>query len=164
TPGRMSDVMGSNESVTYTIVQAGEFTWQESLAMVFVSGLIFVVIAFTPLEKVITSSIPNALKEAITIGIGILLILIGLENAGIVTTSEHTLITIGDISNPTVLITFVGLIITILLFIKNVPGNLLLSIGVTTLLTICLGETPVEGISLSMPNISEYLHVFGQIS
>src|SRR5699024_8697935 len=77
---------------------------------------------------------------------------------------EHTLITIGDISNPTVLITFVGLIITILLFIKNVPGNLLLSIGVTTLLTICLGETPVEGISLSMPNISEYLHVFGQIS
>src|SRR5699024_12527484 len=87
-----------------------------------------------------------------------------LENAGIVTTSEHTLITIGDISNPTDLITFVGLIITILLFIKNVPGNLLLSIGVTTLLTICLGETPVEGISLSMPNISEYIHVFGQIS
>jgi len=156
--------MGLNAMFTYTIVQAGEFTWQEALAMVFVSGLIFVVIAFTPLEKVITSSIPNALKEAITIGIGILLILIGLENAGIVTTSEHTLITIGDISNPTVLITFVGLIITILLFIKNVPVNLLLSIGVTTLLTICLGETPVEGISLSMPNISEYLHVFGQIS
>src|SRR5699024_4330818 len=101
--------MGLNAMFTYTIVQAGEFTWQEALAMVFVSGLIFVVIAFTPLEKVITSSIPNALKEAITIGIGILLILIGLENAGIVTTSEHTLITIGDISNPTVLITFVGL-------------------------------------------------------
>lgn len=164
TPLLLIPGMGLNAMFTYTIVQSGGFTWQEALATVFVSGLIFVVIAFTPMAKIITSSIPNSLKEAITIGIGILLILIGFENAGIITRSEHTLLAIGDFSSPTVLITFVGLIITILLFIKNIPGNLLLSIIITSFLSIWLGGAPIEGISLSLPSFDEYFSVFGQIS
>ncbi|WP_197482213.1 NCS2 family permease [Oceanobacillus sp. Castelsardo] len=164
TPLLLIPGMGLNAMFTYTIVQSGGFTWQEALAMVFVSGLIFVVIAFTPMAKIITSSIPNSLKEAITIGIGILLILIGFENAGIITKSEHTLLAIGDLSSPTVLITFVGLIITILLFVNNIPGNLLLSIIITSMLLIWLGGSTFEGVSLSMPDFHEYLTVFGQIS
>lgn len=156
--------MGLNAMFTYTIVQSGGFSWQEALAMVLVSGLIFVIIAFTPLANVITSAIPNSLKEAITIGIGILLILIGFENAGIITSSDHTLLAIGDLSSPTVIVTFIGLIITILLFIKNVPGNLLLSIIITSFLSIWLGGTTFEGVSFSMPSFHEYLGVFGQIS
>lgn len=164
TPLLLIPGMGLNAMFTYTIVQSGGFTWQEALATVFVAGLIFVVIAFTPMAKIITSSIPNPLKEAITIGIGILLILIGFENAGIITKSNHTLLEIGDLSSPTVLITFVGLIITILLFIKNVPGNLLLSIAITSVLFIWFGGASVEGISLSLPSFNEYLGVFGQLS
>jgi AGZA family xanthine/uracil permease-like MFS transporter len=156
--------MGINAMFTYTIVQSGGFTWQEALAMVFVSGLIFAAIAFTPMAKVITSSIPNSLKEAITIGIGILLILIGFDNAGIITNSEHTLLAIGDLSSPSAITTFIGLIITVLLFSKNVPGNLLLSIVITSMLSIWLGGSTSEGISLSMPSFSEYLGVFGQMS
>lgn len=164
TPLLLIPGMGLNAMFTYTIVQSGGFTWQEALAMVFVAGLIFVIIAFTPMAKVITSSIPNSLKEAITIGIGILLIFIGFENAGIIIKSEHTLLAIGDLSSSTAIITFIGLIITIILFIKNVPGNLLLSIIITSFLTIWLGGTSYEGISLSMPSFREYLGVFGQIS
>jgi adenine/guanine/hypoxanthine permease len=164
TPILLIPGMGLNAMFTYTIVQSGGFTWQEALAMVFVAGLIFVVIAFTPLAKVITSSIPASLKEAITIGIGILLILIGFDNAGIITSSEHTLLAIGDLSSPTVIITFIGLIITVLLFIKNVPGNLLLSILITSVLAIMFGGSNVEGISLSTPDFSEYFGVFGQLS
>ena len=156
--------MGLNAMFTYTIVQSGGFSWQEALAMVLVSGLIFVIIAFTPLANVITSAIPNSLKEAITIGIGILLILIGFENAGIITSADHTLLAIGDLSSPTVIATFIGLIITILLFIKNVPGNLLLSIIITSFLSIWLGGATFEGGSFSMPNFHEYFGVFGQIS
>lgn len=156
--------MGINAMFTYTIVQSGGFTWEEALAMVVVSGIIFMIIAFTPLANLITSSIPNSLKEAITIGIGILLILIGFENAGIITKSEHTLLAIGDLSGPTAIITFVGLIITIILFIKNVPGNLLLSIIITSFLSIWLGGADYDGISLSMPSFHEYLGVFSQIS
>lgn len=164
TPILLIPGMGLNAMFTYTIVQSGGFTWQEALTMVFVSGLIFVVIAFTPLAKVITSSIPNSLKEAITIGIGILLILIGFDNAGIIRSSEHTLLAIGDLSSPTVIVTFIGLVITVLLFIKNVPGNLLISILITSVLAIMFGGASFEGISFSAPDFQEYFGVFGQLS
>jgi adenine/guanine/hypoxanthine permease len=164
TPILLIPGMGLNAMFTYTIVQSGGFNWQEALAMVFVTGLISVVIAFTPIAKVITSSIPNSLKEAITIGIGILLILIGFDNAGIITNSEHTLLAIGDLSNPSAVITFIGLIITVLLFIKNIPGSLLLSILFTSLLSIWFGGADFDGVSLTMPSFQEYLGVFGQLS
>ncbi|KGM44616.1 permease, partial [Neobacillus niacini] len=164
TPILLIPGMGLNAMFTYTIVQSGGFTWQEALAMVFVTGLIFTVIAFTPLAKVITSSIPNSLKEAITIGIGILLILIGFDNAGIITGSEHTLLAIGDLSSPQAITTFIGLIITVILFVKNIPGNLLLSILITSLLSIWFGGATFEGISLTIPSFQEYIGVFGQLS
>lgn len=164
TPLLLIPGMGLNAMFTYTIVQSGGFTWQEALAMTFVSGLIFVAIAFTPMAKVITSAIPNSLKEAITIGIGILLILIGFDNAGIITNSEHTLLAIGDLSSPSAITTFIGLIITVLLFIKNVPGNLLLSIMITSFLSIWLGGATFEGISFSMASFNEYFNVFGKAS
>ncbi|SDN64878.1 NCS2 family permease [Bacillus sp. OK048] len=164
TPILLIPGMGLNAMFTYTIVQSGGFTWQEALAMVFVAGLIFIVIAFTPLAKVITSSIPNSLKEAITIGIGILLILIGFDNAGIITGSEHTLLAIGDLSSPQAVTTFIGLIITVILFVKNIPGNLLLSILITSLLSIWFGGATFEGISLTIPSLQEYIGVFGQLS
>jgi len=164
TPLLLIPGMGLNAMFTYTIVQSGGFTWQEALAMSFVAGLIFVAIAFTPMAKVISSAIPNSLKEAITIGIGILLILIGFDNAGIITSSEHTLLAIGDLSSPSAIITFVGLVITVILFIKNVPGNLLISIVITSLLSIWFGGAAFEGISFSMVSFHEYMNVFGQQS
>ncbi|MFJ5714472.1 NCS2 family permease [Neobacillus sp. NPDC093127] len=164
TPLTLIPGMGLNAMFTYTIVQTGGFTWQEALAMVFVAGIIFVVIAFTPMAKMIMTSIPNSLKEAITVGIGILLILIGFDNAGIITNSGHTLLAIGDLSSPSAITTLIGLVITVLLFIKNVPGNLLLSILITSLLSIWLGGTTSEGLSLSMPSFHGYLGVFGQAS
>jgi adenine/guanine/hypoxanthine permease len=164
TPILLIPGMGLNAMFTYTIVQSGGFTWQEALAMVFAAGIIFIIIAFTPMARVITSSIPDALKEAITVGIGILLILIGFDNAGIITSSEHTLLAIGDLSSSSAIITFIGLLITFLLFIKNVPGNLLLSIIITSVLAILFGGSQFEGIALSAPSFSEYFTVFGQLS
>ncbi|SEM17142.1 putative MFS transporter, AGZA family, xanthine/uracil permease [Mesobacillus persicus] len=164
TPILLIPGMGLNAMFTYTIVQSGGFSWQEALATVFVAGIIFIIIAFTPLAKIITTSIPDSLKEAITVGIGILLILIGFDNAGIITNSEHTLLAIGDLSSSTAIITFIGLIITLLLFIKNVPGNLLLSIVITSVLAVGFGESQSAGVTLSTPNFSEYFMVFGQLS
>jgi len=164
TPMLLIPGMGLNAMFTYTIVQSGGFTWQEALAVVFVAGIIFVIIAFTPLAKIITSSIPDSLKEAISVGIGILLILIGFDNAGIITNSEHTLLAIGDLSSPSVIVTFIGLIITIFLFIKNVPGNLLLSIFITSALALLFGGAKVEKLTFSTPSFTEYFSVFGQMS
>ena len=164
TPILLIPGMGLNAMFTYTIVQSGGFSWQEALATVFVAGIIFIIIAFTPLARVITNSIPDSLKEAITVGIGILLVLIGFDNAGIITNSEHTLLAIGDLSSSTAIITFIGLIITLLLFIKNVPGNLLLSIVITSVLAVWFGESQSAGVTLSTPEFSEYFMVFGQLS
>ncbi len=164
TPILLIPGMGLNAMFTYTIVQSGGFTWQEALAMVFAAGLIFVAVAFTPLARIITSSIPDSLKEAISVGIGLLLILIGFDNSGIIITSDHTLLAIGDLSSPVVLTTFVGLIITVILFAKNVPGNLLLSIIITGGLAIVFGGGATEGFQYTAPALGEYLGVFGQIS
>jgi AGZA family xanthine/uracil permease-like MFS transporter len=92
------------------------------------------------------------------------LILIGFDNAGIITDSEHTLLAIGDLSSPQAITTFIGLIITVLLFVKNIPGNLLLSIFITSLLSIWFGGATFEGISLTIPSLQEYIGVFGQLS
>lgn len=156
--------MGLNAMFTYTIVQSGGFSWQEALAMVFVSGVLFMILAFTPLAKTIITSIPDSLKEAITVGIGILLILIGFDNSGIITNSEHTLLAIGDLSTPTALITFIGLIVTVVLFMHNVPGNLLLSIVFTSLLSVLFGEFAWGDQDWQMPSFAEYGNVFGQLS
>ncbi|MEH7885266.1 NCS2 family permease [Bacillus sp. JJ1609] len=156
--------MGLNAMFTYTIVQSGGFTWQEALAMVFVSGILFMILAFTPLAKAIIESIPDSLKEAITVGIGILLILIGFDNSGIITSSDHTLLAIGDLSTSTALITLIGLIVTVVLFIRNVPGNLLLSIVFTSILSIVFGDFESKGMTWSMPSFKEYTSVFGQLS
>jgi adenine/guanine/hypoxanthine permease len=156
--------MGLNAMFTYTIVQSGGFAWQEALAMVFVSGILFVIIAFTPLAKTITASIPDSLKEAITVGIGILLILIGFDNSGIITSSDHTLLAIGDLSTSTALITIIGLIVTVILFIRNVKGNLLLSIVFTSVLSILFGDVEKAGSTWAMPSFTEYTSVFGELS
>ena len=156
--------MGLNAMFTYTIVQSGGFTWQEALAMVFVSGILFMILAFTPLAKAIVSSIPDSLKEAITVGIGILLILIGFDNSGIITSSDHTLLAIGDLSTSTALITLIGLIVTVVLFMRNVPGNLLLSIVFTSVLSLIFGDFESKGMTWSMPSFTEYTSVFGKLS
>lgn len=156
--------MGLNAMFTYTIVQSGGFTWQEALAMVFVSGILFIILAFTPLAKTIIASIPDSLKEAITVGIGILLILIGFDNSGIITNSEHTLLAIGDLGTSTALITLIGLIVTVILFLRNIPGNLLLSIVFTSVLSIVFGDFESAGKTWSMPSFKEYTSVFGQLS
>ncbi|WP_083413077.1 NCS2 family permease [Bacillus massilinigeriensis] len=164
TPMLLIPGMGLNAMFTYTIVQSGGFAWQEALAMVFAAGTIFTILAFTPLARIIIKAIPDSLKEAISVGIGILLILIGFDNSSIITSSEHTLLAIGDLSSPEAIITFAGLIITIVLFIKNVKGNLLLSIVITTALSLMFTGGKATGPLFEMPDFGEYFSVFGQLS
>ncbi len=115
--------MGVNALFSYTIVGSMGLSWQQALAAVFVSGIVFSIIAFTKFSKTLTESIPISLKEAITVGIGILITFIGLQKSGIVIGSKTTFVALGHFNNPIVYVTFINLIITLILFIKNVPGN-----------------------------------------
>ncbi|MGV3465846.1 MAG: NCS2 family permease [Heyndrickxia sp.] len=134
--------MGINALFTYTIVQSKGFSWQEALGIVFVSGIIFIIIAFTKLAKLLNSAIPQVLKDSITVGLGLFLMLIGLEKGGIVVRGGSSLIALGDLSDMKVLATIITFIVTIILFLRNVKGHFLLSILFGTVLGFLCGIIP----------------------
>jgi len=134
--------MGINALFTYTMVQSMGLSWQEALCAVFVSGFLFVVLAFSRVSTVLVKSIPHSLKEAITVGVGLFLTFIGLQKGGIVKPSETTFVALGDLSSPAVLATLITLAITVVLFIRNVQGNFLISMAIGSLLAWLLGVVP----------------------
>ncbi|WP_226530200.1 NCS2 family permease [Metabacillus niabensis] len=136
--------MGVNALFTYTIVMGMGLTWQEGLAVVFVSGILFTLIAFTKLSVIISESIPLSLKEAITVGIGFFLTFIGLQKGGIVVLNSDTFVALGDFSQPGVIVTLLTLLITVGLFTRQVPGNFLISIFAGTILAACFGLLEVD--------------------
>lgn len=155
--------MGVNALFSYTICESMGLTWQEGLAVVFVSGILFMVISFTRLAKIISNAIPNSLKHAITAGIGIFLTFIGLQKGGIVVANEVTFVSLGHLTEAHVMATMLTLLITALLYAKKVPGNFLLSIifGVIIASFFGLIEWKESQTSLSW---SEYAHVLMALS
>ncbi len=137
--------MGVNAMFSYTIVQAMGLTWQQGLAVVFISGLFYTVIAFTPLTGILARSIPDSLKDSITVGLGLFLALIGLEKGGIIRKGEHAILALGDIGEPAVILSIVTLLIAAALFAWNVPANFLISIAAGTVLSVLTGVTDLHG-------------------
>ncbi|MBX7412803.1 NCS2 family permease [Clostridium chauvoei] len=152
--------MGINALFTYTIVNTLGLTFYQALGAVFVAGILFVVIALTPLAKILTEAIPASLKEAITVGIGLFITFIGLHKAGIVVASDSTLVKLGDITSPEVLAFIIIMIITLILFLKNVPGAFLISIILGTLISIGFGIVDLSSISFSLPDFNAYKDIF----
>ena len=145
--------MGLNAFFTYTICFGMGYTWQQGLAIVFISGLIFLAVTVSPLRSKIIASIPASLKAAISAGIGLFICLIGLLNAGIVTAGNNLL----DLSNITTgapLLALIGLLLTGVLMAWKVKGALFIGIILTTLIGIPMGQTNVSNISISFEGIS----------
>lgn len=156
--------MGVNALFTYTICGSMGLSWQEGLAVVFVSGILFAIVAFTKLSGIISASIPNSLKEAITVGIGIFLTFIGLQKGGIVTSSETTFVKLGDFTDPHVIVTLITLLITITLFARNIPGNFLISILLGTAISAAFGLINSSAGGSSGFSLDVYFEVFGAMS
>lgn len=156
--------MGINAMFSYTIVQSMVLSWQEALAAVFLSGVIFMIIAFTRLSEWITKAIPRTLVEAIPVGIGLFLTLIGLQKGGIVILSETTFVTIGHLGEPAALVTLLTLIVAIVLYIRDIPGNFLISMAAGTGLAAFFGLFEGKsGMDFHIP-IDTFLSVFGALS
>ena len=127
------------------------YTWQFALTAVFIEGLIFIVLTVTNLREAIVNAIPATLKNAIGAGIGLFIAFIGLQNAGIVVNNDATLVSLGEITSGSALLSLIGLVITSVLVIKNVRGGLLIGILVTTIIGIPMGLTEYSGF-MSMPH------------
>ena len=109
-PIGLASGMGVNAFFTYTVVFGLGFSWEEALAAVLVSGVIFLVISFTNIRKKLINAIPKDLKLAIGAGIGFFIAFIGLKNAGIVVASPATGVAMGNLAHPAVLLGLFGII------------------------------------------------------
>lgn len=155
--------MGINAFFSYTIVHEMGLTWQEALTVVTISGLLFTIIAFTRLSKLVLSAIPDSLRKSITVGIGLLITFIGLQKGGLVQASEETFVRMGDLSQPMVALTLGSLLLTIILYVRNINGSFLISLFVTTITAVLMGFHP-ESTTIQSLSLDEYLTVAGSLS
>jgi len=149
-PIAMAPGMGLNAFLSYSLVKAGQITWQTALGVVFLSGLLGVVLTVVGLRKRLVEAIPVSLVSAISVGIGLFITFIGLRSMGIIINNEETLVSAGPITG-TVAIGLAGLLLMAFLEIKQVKGGLLVGILFSTLLALVFGyvEKPASLVSFN---------------
>ena len=151
-PFAQAPSMGLNAFFAYTLCQAMGFTWQHSLAIMFIEGVVFIIITFFNVREIILDSIPANLRYAISAGIGMFIAFIGLKNAGIIVANEGTFVGLGAFTGPC-LLGILAILLSGILMAHNVKGALFWSIIVATLAGIPMGVTqlPNSWIPVSIP-------------
>jgi AGZA family xanthine/uracil permease-like MFS transporter len=140
--------MGLNSFFAFSVVLGLGYSWQMALTAVFIQGIIFVLLTFFNIRELIVRSIPNTIKNAIPVGIGLFITFIGLQNAGLIVRDENTMLALGSMSNEHVWVALLGLILTAVLYYKKVHGAFLIGIVVATLFALSLGLVEVPAGSL----------------
>ncbi|NPA65866.1 MAG: NCS2 family permease [Epsilonproteobacteria bacterium] len=151
TPIAMSVGMGLNAFFTYGIVLGMNIPWQTGLGIVFLSGILYLIIALTHLRAWIINTIPLDIKRATSAGIGAFIAFIGLKEMGVIVASKATLVTLGNLSDPHVLFGIFGLLCALVLSMMRIKAALILSIVITTLLAWISGVGKVATDFVSMP-------------
>ena len=151
-PFAQAPSMGLNAFFAYTLCQAMGFTWQHSLAIMFIEGVVFIIITFFNVREIILDSIPANLRYAISAGIGMFIAFIGLKNAGIIVANEGTFVGLGAFTGPC-LLGILAILLSGILMAHNVKGALFWSIFVATLAGIPMGVTQLPNwwIPVSIP-------------
>ena len=178
-PFALSAGMGLNAFLAYTVVHNLGFSWQVALLAVFIEGIIFIVLSLTKVREAIFNSIPMQLKHAVSIGIGLFIAFIGLQNAGLVIPNASTLVSIVNFRTDfntagiSALLAVLGTAITAILYIKKVKGSILIGIIGTWLLGMLCQVTglyvpdPLAGYyslypTFAMTDFSKLGETFGQ--
>lgn len=153
-PFALAPGMGLNAYFAYTVVLQMGYSWQIALLAVFVEGLIFIVLSLTSVREAIFNAIPMTLKAAVSVGIGLFIAFIGLQNAKLIINDDSTLLTYQKFAAEefstvgiTALLALIGVLIMAVLLIKNVKGGILFGILITWVLGIIC-----EMVGLYVPN------------
>lgn len=153
-PFGLAPGMGLNAFFVYTVCLAMGHPWQMALTAIFFEGILFILLTVTNVRKLIVDAIPVTMKRAIGAGIGLYIAFIGLKSAGIIVNSEATSVALGSFSEPAVILSIIGFLITSVLVILNVKGGMLLGIIATTLIGIPMGVTNFNGVMSTPPSIA----------
>ena len=151
-PFALAPGMGLNAFFALSVVIAMGKTWQFALTAVFLEGIIFLILTAFNVREAIINAIPQNIKKAISVGIGLFVAFVGMQNAGLITNNDATLVGLGSIATPSVAVAVIGLVVTAVLVALNVKGALLIGILAGTVIGIPFGVTTVnEGFSLISP-------------
>ena len=142
-PFALAPGMGLNAYFAYTVVLSMGYSWQMALLAVFVEGIVFIVLSLTSVREAIFNAIPLTLKSAVSVGIGLFVAFVGLQNAKLIVNSDSTLLTYQHFKGETfhsvgigALLTLIGVLLIAVMLIKNVKGAILYGIILTWVLGI----------------------------
>lgn len=152
--------MGLNAFFAYTVVLTMGYTYGQALAIVFISGILFILITAVGFREAVVKAIPHCVRGAISAGIGLFLALIGLKNAGLVVSNSSTLVALVDFSKMgdpelhglicSAIVALIGLVVIGALHARNIKGSIIIGIVVATIVGIPLGVTSFHGFSLDV--------------
>lgn len=146
-PVALAPGMGLNAYFAAVVTSGQGFTWQMALTAVFISGLIFLLLTVTKIRQMLLYAIPDSIKFAITVGIGLFITIVGLKTAGVMHITPDGIIDLGSLSEPSVLLTIVGVLIIAILMVLNVKGAILIGILATTVIAILAGQVEFSSLT-----------------
>ncbi|WP_047983087.1 NCS2 family permease [Ornithinibacillus californiensis] len=158
-PIALAPGMGLNAFFAFSVVIGMGIPWETALAGVLASGLIFVVLTLTGLREKVINSIPAELKKAVGAGIGLFIAFVGLQSAKIVEGNTDTIVALGDLTSPTVLLTIFGLVVSVILMALGVKAGIFYGMIITAIAGLIFGLSEFNGIVGSIPSVSS---TFGQ--
>ena len=150
-PVAVAPAMGHNFFFAYMVVLTLKVPWQTALGAVFISGIVFVATASFGFRETIITAVPDSLKSAIAVGIGLLITLIGMEWAGLVRLDANTFVALGSFNQRPVLVALLGLLTTVILIARKVRGAILYGILVAALAGMAAGVVTTPSAVMSLP-------------
>lgn len=150
-PMGLAPGVGLNAFFTYSVCIGMDIPWETALAGVLASGVIFLLISATGLRELVLKAIPTNLKLAVSAGIGLFIAFIGLKGAGIVVASESTFVALGDLTNPTVLLSIFGLIVISIFMVRGSQIAIFLGMALTVLVGMIFGLIELPNSIMSIP-------------
>lgn len=153
-PIALAPGMGLNAYFTYAVVIGMGVSWQVALAAVFMSGIIFIVFSLFKVREMLVNALPMSLKMAIAAGIGLFLALIALKGAGVIVDNPATLVGLGDVHQPSVLLAMAGFAMVVVLDHFRVRGGIIITILAITIVSSLMGLSEFKGVVGSVPSIA----------
>ena len=152
-PLALAPGMGLNAYFTFGVVKGMGHSWQVALGAVFISGILFLIVSVTPLRAWVIERIPRSLKLAIGAGIGLFLGIIALQNAGLIQSHPATMVTLGNLKSPTLILAVLGFLLMVALDVRKVPGAIIIAILAVAVAGMALGYSKFGGVVSAPPSL-----------
>jgi len=151
-PFAVAPYMGENAFIAYTVVQTMGYSWQTAMAAIFISGVLFTLLTLGGMRQWLAGAIPRSLKHSFSVGIGLFLAFLGLNDMGVVALGvPGAPVKLGNLAKPEVLISMGGLLVMAMLLVQRVSAAILIAIALITSVFLTLGLSPLPEAVLSAP-------------